>query len=117
MKRFLLNHERITPISLPVFLIVILFAASSLGAVLNPFPSPERVPIYQQIVPRARQRQPATELEQFQQDLKKFSCTDIEELTKKLQQQLNTATTVADRNYFNEFLNALQAEKRKKCNK
>ena len=117
MKRFLLNYEIITPISLPVFLIVVLFAASSFGAVLNPFPSPERVPIYRQIAPRARQRQPATELEQFKQDLKKFSCADIEALSKKLQQQLNAATNVADKNYFNGFLNALRAEKGRKCNK
>ncbi|HHB75213.1 MAG TPA: hypothetical protein ENK84_01535 [Desulfobulbus sp.] len=117
MKQFFLHYTMITKSSLPVSLIVVLFAASSFGAVLNPFPSPERVPIYQQVAPRVRQVQPATELEQFKQDLQNFSCADIEALSKKLQQQLNAATNVADRNYFNGFLNALRAEKRKKCNK
>ena len=117
MKRFLHNYDKITPIVLPVFLTVILFAASSFGAVLNPFPSPERVPIYQQVAPRARQPQPATELEQFKKDLRHFSCADIDALSKKLQQQLNAAATVSDRTYFNGFLNALRAEKRRKCNK
>ena len=117
MKPFLHHNDQIIPFVLPIFLSVLLFAAPSFGAVLNPFPSPERIPVYQQTAPgRSRQPQPANELEQFSKDLQHFSCADIEELSQKLQQQLNAATTVADRNYFQGFLNALRAEEERKCN-
>ena len=118
MKRFLYYYNLTTPIILLPLLSLLLFAGLSFGAVLNPFPSLERVPVYRQRAPRrARQPQPASELEQFTEDLQYFSCADIETLSKKLQQQLNAATTVADRNYFHGFINALQVEKERKCDK
>jgi hypothetical protein len=94
----------------------ILFAASSFGAVLNPFPSPERAPIYQQVPPRYQQPQTSPELEQFKRDITQFSCPDLNALYDRIRRQFNAAVTVADREYYNDFLTALHNEKSKRCN-
>ena len=117
MKQFLLHYTMITKSSLPVSLIVVLFAAPSFGAVLNPFPSPERVPIYQQVAPRYQQRQTSPVLEQFKRDIAKFSCPDLKALYDRIQKQFYAAVTAADKEYYNGFLGALYDEQTKRCKK
>ncbi len=95
----------------------VLFTASSFGAVLNPFPSPERAPIYQQVQPRYQQRQTSPELEQFKRDITQFSCPDINALYERIQRQFNAAVTPADKKYYNGFLGALYDEQTKRCKK
>jgi hypothetical protein len=95
----------------------VLFAASSFGAVLNPFPSPERPPIYQQATPRHQQTQTSPELEQFKRDITQFSCSDLNALYDRIRRQFNAAVTKADKEYYNGFLGALYDEKTKRCKK
>jgi hypothetical protein len=107
------NKLFIGPVLLASF---VLFAASSFGAVLNPFPSPERTPIYQQ-TPRHQQPQTSPELEQFKRDITQFSCPDLNALYDRIRRQFNAAVTKADREYYNGFLGPLYDEKTKRCKK
>jgi len=114
MKQYLWKNKKRPPFTPLLFVVAVFCTASSFGAVLNPFPSPERVPMYQQVAPSP---QPADELERFRQDLHRFSCADMDALYKRLKQQYDAASTNADRNYYNGFINALQVEKAKNCRK
>lgn len=119
MKQYLWKNKKRPPFTPLLFVIAVFCTASSFGAVLNPFPSPERVPMYQQVAPRSRQPQTRTltEFTQFKRDVRQFSCAEIDTLYNRLQRQLNAAVTAADRNYYNGFLNILRAEKTRKCKK
>jgi len=95
----------------------LLLTVNSYSAVLNPFPKLERAPVYQQVAPRYQQPGVSPELEQFRKDISRFPCSDLDTLTKRIEQQFNEADTVADREYYQNFLMALRDEKTRRCNK
>ncbi len=93
------------------FIFVMLYAAPSFGAVLNPFPTRERAPQYQQqSVPRNNQVQPPKALEQFRQEIARFPCSELKALHGQLQNQYKAAVTKADKDYYRRFLNELYRE-------
>ncbi|MEA3467130.1 MAG: hypothetical protein U9R57_02775 [Thermodesulfobacteriota bacterium] len=92
------------------FIFVMLYAASSLGAVLNPFPTRERAPQYQQSSPGYRQVQSPQELGQFRQEIAGFQCPELRALKVQLQNQYKTAVAKDDKEYYRRFLNELYRE-------
>lgn len=99
------------------FVFAMLFEASSFGAVLNPFPTRDRAPQYQQSFPGFRQAQPPPELEQFRRDIDKFPCPELKALQVRLRNQYNAAVTTTDKEYYRLFLNELYREMNdKNCN-
>ncbi len=97
------------------FIFVMLYAASSLGAVLNPFPTRERAP---QSSPRYPQVQSPQELGQFRQEIVRFQCPELRALKVQLQNQYKTAVAKDDKEYYRRFLNELYREMyNKSCKK
>ena len=102
---------------LTIIVFTTFFATSSFGAVLNPFPTRDRPPQYQQPAPISRQAQPSQELKQFRQEISRFQCPDLQALQVQLRNQFQSATTRADKEYYRGFLKELSREKdRKRCN-
>jgi hypothetical protein len=116
MNFFLADYNKRLSLRLIFFIAVIFLAVNSYGAVLNPFPKPERMPVYKQVEPRYQVRQISPELEQFRHDITRFPCSDLDNLYERIQQQFNEAGTVEDRQYYRNFLTALDDERSRRCN-
>ena len=95
---------------LPVFIFAMLYAASSFGAVLNPFPTRERAPQYQQSSPVYRQVKPPQELVKFRQEISGFQCPELKALHVQLQNQYKAAVAKSDKEYYRSFINELYRE-------
>ena len=91
----------------------ILFAASSFGAVLNPFPTQKRIPQYQE-VPRYPQIQSPQEIARFKRDIARFQCPQLKKLQVGLRGQYKAVVSTADKAYYKRFLKELYGEMGKK---
>ena len=95
-----------------IIILVVAFhvAVVSFAAELLPFPTPNRAPQYQQVVPQPRVSQTEQRLRQFKRDIRASSCTDLKKMRATLQRQYEKAGTTQDRNYYSRFLNALNQQ-------
>jgi len=84
-------------------------ATSSFGAVLNPFPTRDRRPQYQQ-ESRRPQMLSVQEMVRFKQEIDKFQCPQLKKLHVRLRDQYKTAVSTADKAYYRRFLNELYRE-------
>ncbi len=87
----------------------VIYATPSFGAVLNPFPTRDRVPQYQQ-VPRYLQVPPPQEMARFKKDIARYQCPQLKKLRVRLRDQYKAAVSNADKTYYKRFLNELYGQ-------